>query len=63
MLLPVWMLNSQYNGKTYTFLMNGQTEKMTGTLPICRKQTAKWFTGICAGVTLAATLFQFWLMI
>ena len=62
-LLPVWMLNSQYNGKTYTFLMNGQTGKMTGTLPICRKQTAKWFAGICAGVTIAATLFQFLLMI
>lgn len=62
-LLPVWMLNSSYRGKIYTFLMNGQTGKITGTLPICRTQSIKWFAGICAGVTLAATLFQFWLMI
>lgn len=61
-LLPVWMLNSRYNGKTYTFLMNGQTGKITGSLPICGKQTAKWFAGICGGVTLAATLLQFLLL-
>lgn len=61
-LLPVWMLNSHYKGKTYTFLMNGQTGKMTGTLPVCRKQTAKWFFGICGGVTLVGTLLQFLLI-
>lgn len=61
-LLPVWMLNSRYNGKIYTFLMNGQTGKITGTLPVCGKQTAKWFAMICAGVTVAATLLQFLLV-
>lgn len=55
-LLPVWMLNTKYNGKIYTFAMNGQTGKMTGSFPICPKRTAAWFTGIAAGVTLAATL-------
>ena len=62
-LLPVWMLNTNYRGKIYTFMMNGQTGKITGNLPICRKQTFLQFAKICAGVTLAATLFQFWLMI
>ena len=62
-LLPVWMLNTNYRGKIYTFMMNGQTGKITGSLPVCWIQTAKWFAGICAGVTLAATLFQFWLTI
>ena len=57
-LLPVWMLNTKYNGKIYTFAMNGQTGKMTGSLPVCGKRTAAWFTGICAGVTLAAHLLQ-----
>jgi hypothetical protein len=56
------MLNSRYNGKIYTFLMNGQTGKITGTLPVCGKQTAKWFAMICAGVTVAATLLQFLLV-
>ena len=47
-LLPVWILNTKYNGKIYTFAMNGQTSKMTGTFPICPKRTAMWFTGIFA---------------
>ena len=57
-LLPVWMLNTRYNDKIYTFAMNGQTGKMTGAFPICLKRTAAWFAGITAGVTLAATLIQ-----
>ena len=57
-LLPVWMLNTKYNGKIYTFAMNGQTGKITGSLPICRKRSIAWFAGICAGATLLAYLFQ-----
>ena len=57
-LLPVWILNTKYNGKIYTFAMNGQTSKMTGTFPICPKRTAMWFTGIFAGVSVVATLLQ-----
>lgn len=61
-LLPVWMLNTNYRGKIYTFLMNGQTGKMTGTLPVCPKRTAAWFAGIWAGVTVVLTLLQFLLV-
>lgn len=50
-LLPVWMLNTKYRGKTYTFAMNGQTGKMTGTLPVCRKRAAGWFAGLWAAFT------------
>ena len=57
-LLPVWILNTKYNGKIYTFAMNGQTSKMTGTFPVCPKRTAMWFTGIFAGVSVVATLLQ-----
>ncbi len=57
-LMPVWMLNTSYKGKTYTFAMNGQTGKMTGQLPICPKRTAAWFAGIWAGVTALAYLVQ-----
>lgn len=57
-LLPVWMLNTKYNGKIYTFAMNGQTGKMTGAFPICPKRTGLWFSGICAAVTLLVTLMQ-----
>ncbi len=57
-LLPVWMLNTKYKGKIYTFAMNGQTGKMTGTFPICPKRTAVWFAGVCSGVTFLVHLIQ-----
>ena len=57
-LLPVWMLNTKYNGKLYTFAMNGQTGKMAGSFPVCKKRTISWFTGICAAVTLLVHLLQ-----
>lgn len=57
-LLPVWMLNTRYKDKIYTFVMNGQTGKMTGTFPICPKRTAAWFAGICACVTALVSLVQ-----
>lgn len=57
-LLPVWMLNTKYKGQTYSFAMNGQTGRMTGSFPICPKRTAAWFAGICAGVTILVTLAQ-----
>lgn len=60
-LLPVWMLNTKYNGKLYTFAMNGQTGKMTGSFPICPKRTAIWFSGICGGVTILVHLLQMFL--
>lgn len=57
-LLPVWMLNTRYHGKLYTFAMNGQTGKMTGAFPISYKRAAAWFAGIFAGVTALVTLLQ-----
>jgi len=57
-LMPVWLLNTNYRGKRYTFAMNGQTGKMTGTFPVCPKRTAVWFAGIFAGVTAVVTAIQ-----
>lgn len=57
-LLPVWVLNTKYKDNIYTFAMNGQTGKMTGSFPVCPKRTAAWFAGVCAGVTVLATLVQ-----
>ncbi len=61
-LMPVWVLNTRYKDKMYSFVMNGQTGKMTGQLPVCPKRTAAWFAGICAGVTALAWLLQ-WLIL
>lgn len=60
-LLPVWMLNTKYNGKIYTFAMNGQTGKITGSLPVCRQKSLMWFSGITAAVTALAYGLQ-WLL-
>ena len=62
-LLPVWMLNTRYKDKVYTFAMNGQTGKMIGTFPVCPKRSAAWFGGIFAVVTLIAGLVQTLLLI
>lgn len=35
-LLPVWLLNFEYMGKTYPLYMNGQTGKICGQLPTSR---------------------------
>ncbi len=61
-LLPIWILNTRYRGKLYTFAMNGQTGKMTGVLPVCPNRTAGWFAGIAAGVSLLAYIAQ-WLLL
>ncbi len=57
-LLPVWLLNTRYGDKTYTFAMNGQTGTITGAFPICKKRAAGWFAGIFAVVTALAAAVQ-----
>ena len=32
-MVPVWILTTQYEGKPYTFMMNGQTGRLVGSLP------------------------------
>lgn len=55
-MLPVWLLNTQYKGETYTFAMNGQTGKMVGKLPIDRKKYWLLLGGIFAASTLLGQL-------
>lgn len=50
-LYPVWVLNTNWEGKKYTFAMNGQTGKFVGDLPMDKKIYWKYFlsyTGIAA---------------
>lgn len=55
-MLPVWILNTQYKGETYTFAMNGQTGKMVGKLPIDRKKYWLLFGGVFAAAMLLGQL-------
>jgi len=63
-LYPVWLLNTHWNGNTYTFLMNGQTGKFAGDLPMDKGLYKKWFSGILAAVSAAAfaLFYLLWLL-
>lgn len=37
-MVPVWILTTKYDGTPYTFMMNGQTGKFVGSLPIDQKK-------------------------
>lgn len=50
-LMPVYLLNTTYRGKTYSFAMNGQTGRFVGDLPVSWGRYAAWLTGIAAGST------------
>ncbi len=63
-LLPVWVLNTTWNGKNYLFAMNGQTGKMVGDLPLDKSAYRKWLfslTGIIGTVVFAAS-YLIWLL-
>ena len=47
-LLPVWMLNTKWEGKDFLFAMNGQTGKLVGNLPVSTKRVIGLFAAIAA---------------
>lgn len=53
-LYPVWMLNTTWNGEKFTFIMNGQTGKMAGDLPVDKSAANKSF-GITAVIGAVVT--------
>ncbi len=54
-LYPVWLLKSKWNGKEYTFAMNGQTGKMAGDIPTDNKAVLK-ASGL-VGAAIGAVMF------
>jgi hypothetical protein len=50
-LYPVWLLNTNWNGKKFTFAMNGQTGKLVGDLPLDKAAYNKWLFGLTAVFT------------
>ncbi len=55
-LLPVWMLNTKYKNKIYTFAMNGQTGKFVGELPVDKGRYWRYLLSIFAGLTILGTI-------
>lgn len=58
-LLPVWILNTKYNGEKYMFAVNGQTGKVSGKLPIDKKKFWLFFGGIAAAIIALGQFFIF----
>ena len=59
-LLPVWLLNTTWNGNKYVFAMNGQTGKFVGNLPLDKGAYWSWFGGLAAGIS-ALSFLVMWL--
>ena len=55
-LLPVWLLTTRWQGKTYLFAMNGQTGKLVGNLPIDPNRKRALFYGSFVTVSLLLSL-------
>ncbi|MCL2615800.1 MAG: hypothetical protein FWD30_03265 [Dehalococcoidia bacterium] len=50
-LFPVWILNTHWGDELYSFVMNGQTGKLVGDLPIDKKKA-----GMIGGIVLVAVM-------
>lgn len=59
-LYPVWILNTTWKGKKFTFAMNGQTGKFIGDLPVDNGAFWRWFGGLTAVIS-AVTYAAVWL--
>lgn len=60
-LYPVWILNTTWEDKKYTFAMNGQTGKFVGDLPLDKKAYKKWLFGLTGAIGAAAFILS-WLI-
>ena len=63
-LYPVWLLNTSWKGKKYTFAMNGQTGKLVGDLPLDKAAYRKWLfglTGILSAIAFGISYLIWWL--
>ena len=63
-LYPVWLLNTTWKGKKYTFAMNGQTGKFVGDLPLDKGAYKKWLFGLAGivGAAVFALSYLIWLL-
>jgi len=63
-LYPVWLLNTTWNGKQYTFAMNGQTGRLVGDLPMDKGAYRRWLFGLTGAIGAAVFAIQalLWLL-
>ena len=59
--MPVWMLNTRWQDKTYTFAMNAQTGRFVGDLPVDKGAFWKWLLGLTVGIGAVGTAAAYFL--
>ena len=62
-LMPVWMLNTKWQGKDFLFAMNGQTGKLVGDLPVSWGKFWGMFAGIAALLSIVGSIGAMLLML
>ena len=55
-LMPVWMLNTKWDGKDFLFAMNGQTGKLVGELPVSWRKFWGLFAAIAVPLSVLGSL-------
>jgi hypothetical protein len=55
-MVPVWILTTKFDGKPYTFMMNGQTGKFIGSLPTDKGKENKYMAMAFGAVLVAAVI-------
>jgi hypothetical protein len=55
-MVPVWILTTKFDGKPYTFMMNGQTGKFIGSLPTDKSKENKYMAMAFGAVLVAAVI-------
>ena len=63
-LYPVWMLHTTWRDQKYVFVMNGQTGKFVGNLPMDKGAYTKWLLGLTGviGAVAMAVSYLMWLL-
>lgn len=61
-MMPVWMMNFNYEGKDYLYAMNGQTGKNYGELPLDKKKLALFGVILFAALLLLCILGGYFLL-
>lgn len=54
--MPVWMLNTKWNGKDFLFAMNGQTGRLAGELPVSRGRFWALFAAIAVPLSVLSSV-------
>lgn len=55
-LFPVWILSTKYKNRIYRFVMNAQTGKFIGELPLSRMKLLLMFLAVALGITLVGAV-------